>query len=261
MRFDAKFTAVLAVGVLSVSLLGGQTAHAESKVTDATSSQTTAQAKSDGTKPPDQKPVAAPQPKVVTVQPGDSLSKIADSEQTTWVRIFDNNADISDPNIIQPGEKVTIPLVDQQLPDRYGALTAAQVAAMPVASTAAPAPTQQVTPGAQPVAAARSAAAPTAGGANAYTWGECTWYVKNMRPDIGSYWGNAGYSWISEARAAGFATGSAPQAGAIAVEGGHVAYVQSASGGMVSISEMNYAGGVGRVHYRTVSAGEFQYIY
>lgn len=246
MRFDAKFTAVFAAGVLGVSLIGGTPAHAEA-ASSATSAQTTT---TKTTKEPAAKKPVAPQPKVDTVQPGDSLSKIAEVEKTTWVRLYDANADIADPNIIHPGEKVTVPLADQKLPDRYGELTAEQVAAMPTVAAAS----AQAAPAVQPSGA-------RVGGPNAYDWGQCTWYVKNMRPDIGGYWGNAGYSWIAEAQAAGFATGSAPRAGAVAVEAGHVAYVQSVSGGNVSISEMNYAGGVGQVHYRTVPANEFEYIY
>lgn len=119
-----------------------------------------------------------------------------------------------------------------------------------------------------PVAQVASAPAPAvsrggSGGPNAYGWGQCTWYVKNMRPDIGGYWGNAS-SWVYSARAAGYSTGSQPVAGAIGSENGgnHVVYVQSVNGnGTVNISEMNYNGGVGQVHYRTTSASEFTYIY
>lgn len=97
---------------------------------------------------------------------------------------------------------------------------------------------------------------------NSYAWGQCTWYVKNRRPDIGNYWGNAN-AWVYSARASGYSTGSVPVAGAIGQENGimHVVYVESVSGGMVNISEMNYAGGVGQVHYRTVHASNFTYIY
>ncbi|HEU0266749.1 MAG TPA: CHAP domain-containing protein, partial [Candidatus Saccharimonadaceae bacterium] len=193
------------------------------------------------------------------VQPGDSLSKIAQVEGTTWVRLFDANADIADPNIIHPGEKVSVPLANQQLPDRYGQLTAQQVATMP--TVASPAPVASNVPAEQSASTSTQPTGASVGGPNGYVWGECTWYVKNMRPDISGYWGNAGYNWIAEAAAAGFTTGSTPRAGAVAVEAGHVAYVQSVSGDNVYISEMNYAGGIGQVHYRTVPADEFEYIY
>lgn len=72
------------------------------------------------------------------------------------------------------------------------------------------------------------------GGGNSYPWGECTWYVKERRPDIGNNWGNAG-GWLDSARRAGFPTGQVATPGAVAVWGynsynaswaGHVAIVE-----------------------------------
>lgn len=111
-------------------------------------------------------------------------------------------------------------------------------------------------------AAASSNVHVTAG--NSYGYGYCTWYVKNKRPDIGSFWGNAN-QWYASAQAAGFATGSEPRAGAIGVSfvgsAGHVVYVESVSGGTVNISEMNGAAGWNVVGTRSTSASEFVYIY
>lgn len=97
---------------------------------------------------------------------------------------------------------------------------------------------------------------------NGYDWGQCTWYVKTKRPDIGNYWGNADM-WLYSAQADGFAVGSEPRPGAIGQENGqmHVVYVESVNGDMVNISEMNYAGGLGVVHTRTVHKSAFTYIY
>jgi hypothetical protein len=96
---------------------------------------------------------------------------------------------------------------------------------------------------------------------NGYTWGQCTWYVKNRRPDIPNNWGNAG-GWFYAAQSMGWPTGYSPRPGAIGEESGHVVYVESVNGdGTVNISEMNWAGGVGQTHYRTTSASEFVYIY
>ena len=62
-------------------------------------------------------------------------------------------------------------------------------------------------------------------------------------------WSGHAKSWLANARAAGYRTGSVAQAGAIIVltEGGwqgrrygHVAYVESVNNGWVTISEMNY---------------------
>jgi len=54
----------------------------------------------------------------VTVQPGDTLSAIATSHQTTYVRLYDANQQITDPDIIFPAETIRIPAPDEQLPNR-----------------------------------------------------------------------------------------------------------------------------------------------
>ena len=95
---------------------------------------------------------------------------------------------------------------------------------------------------------------------NTYAYGWCTWYVKSRKPNIPNTFGNA-YQWIGSAQASGYATGTTPVAGAIGAADNHVVYVESVNGGNVTISEMAYAGGVGVVHYRTVPASSFYYIY
>lgn len=108
---------------------------------------------------------------------------------------------------------------------------------------------------------------------NHFTYGYCTWYVATRRciPWMGNAW-----QWWGNARAYGYAEGSAPQRGAVAVWGqsgssplGHVAYVEAVgpSGGVPAgsflVSEMNYTGW-GRVDYRTVpnnAAGLLGFIY
>lgn len=101
---------------------------------------------------------------------------------------------------------------------------------------------------------------------NSYVWGNCTWYVKTQRPDIGAFWGNAN-RWANSARAEGFTVGKIPKIGAIGVsyEGwwGHVFLVtgMNRERTQITISEMNYAGGVGKVHTRTISASGYDYIY
>lgn len=97
---------------------------------------------------------------------------------------------------------------------------------------------------------------------NAYAFGNCTWYVYNLRPDIGSFWGNAS-SWAASARSAGYKVDNVPAVGAIAqwrpyaygMSGyGHVAYVESVnSDGTITISEMNVQG-FNVVSRRTVPA-------
>jgi surface antigen len=98
-------------------------------------------------------------------------------------------------------------------------------------------------------------------GGNSYVWGQCTWHVKNKRPDLPNNLGNGG-SWVANAASYGFSTGTTPRAGAVGEQPGHVVYVESVNAdGTVNISEMNYAGGVGVVHTRTVAASTFTYIY
>ena len=100
---------------------------------------------------------------------------------------------------------------------------------------------------------------------NAYVAGNCTWYVKDRRPDIGNFWGNANM-WYSNAQAQGWNVGHKPKKGAVATTTsgpyGHVAYVEKVSldGLWVTISEMN-APILGNITSRTVLASEFSYIY
>jgi surface antigen len=84
------------------------------------------------------------------------------------------------------------------------------------------------------------------GVSRAFPWGQCTWYVAQKRVVT---WSGHAKSWLANAAAYGYQTGSTPQAGAIMVltEGGwmgrlygHVAYVESVKNGWVTISEMNY---------------------
>lgn len=99
---------------------------------------------------------------------------------------------------------------------------------------------------------------------NGYAYGYCTYYVASRR-SVPSSWGNAN-AWYYNAQASGYGVGSSPRPGAIAQTSGgyggygHVAFVESVSGDMVTVSEMNYAGW-NRVSSRTVPASSFRYIY
>jgi LysM repeat protein len=93
---------------------------------------------------------SAPAPNNVEVKPGDTLSAIAAAYQTTYVRLYDANAGIQDPNVIFPGEKVRVPNANEQLPDRplpSDAPAPAPVAAPePAAPAATPAAEEQPAP-------------------------------------------------------------------------------------------------------------------
>ncbi len=194
------------------------------------------------------------QPLTVTVQSGDTLSSIAEAHDTDYVRLFNANDNIADPDVIDVNQIVRIPTADEQLTDRFGALQSAAITAQPV---------QQAYVSAVSSPAINSVTAPVysqSSAGNTYAYGWCTWYVKSRKPNIPNAWGNAN-QWIGSAQASGYATGAAPAAGAIGAAGNHVVYVESVNGDMVNISEMAYAGGVGVVHYRTVPASSFYYIY
>lgn len=229
------------IGLLAVSamaalvLLGGPTAEAK------------------------EKPTAKSEEKVIVeVASGDTLSSIANAHNTTYVRIFNANDSITNPDTIDVGDEVRIPNKDEKLPNRMAELTAPQqvVATQQAqqydATIAAP----------QPAAAPQPVQAPQGGsGGNTYAWGNCTWYVKEKRGDLPNMLGNGG-SWSANAAAKGFATGSTPRVGAVAEQAGHVAYVEAVNGNSVTVSEMNYAGGLGQTHTRTVPASTFySYIY
>lgn len=236
MTIKSTFTA--AAVVLSVALLQTTGAHAAEEKTDRPKEST---------------------PTVVTVEPGDTLTSIAERHDTTYVTLFNANEAISNPDAIDVGDEVRIPEADESLPDRFGDYTAAIIAATPAVTAAAPTEytpvySQTYTPGSQPVYATDSAG-------NTYFKGYCTWYVKDRRPDLPNMLGNGG-EWSGNAAAQGFATGSTPRVGAVAETNGHVAYVEAVNGdGTITISEMNGVAGFGNVGSRNVPASSYTYIY
>ncbi len=89
----------------------------------------------------------------VVIQPGDTLSKIAEAHSTTYVRLYDANTQIEHPDIIQAGKDLRIPAADEQIPSRPMP-TNAQEATTPVPQPQAAAPAPRATkPVAQPAAA------------------------------------------------------------------------------------------------------------
>lgn len=102
---------------------------------------------------------------------------------------------------------------------------------------------------------------------NRYAFGNCTYYVYERRPDVGSFWGNA-TSWAASARAAGFTVvQGVPKAGSIFQYGGgygHVGIVESVdeASGTMQISDMNGIAGFNRVGYKTIPINHsWNYIY
>lgn len=195
------------------------------------------------------------QPQTISyaVQPEDSLSKIAANHKTTWKRLYDKNTSIADPNIITVGQTVVVPTADEVLTERSLPQPAPQPVVAPERATTSK-------PKSAPRAASNYSAPRGSSAGNRYTAGYCTWYVKNMRPDLPNNLGNAD-TWASRAAAQGMATGSTPRAGAVGQRGMHVVYVESVnSDGTVTISEMNHKGLYVRT-VRTLPASYFTYIY
>lgn len=87
----------------------------------------------------------------------------------------------------------------------------------------------------------------SAGGNNPYAggWSNCTWgawqALYNSRNISLPNMGNA-YEWVGRAQSMGYATGTTPAAGSIAVYTNHVAYVDAVDGDRVHIVEGGYNG-------------------
>jgi len=232
---NVKTSLMAFVAMSLIALAAPSYAHATDKPADASASQSKKdEQKKDYTE--------------VKVKSGDTLTSIAEEYKTTYVRLYNANKDIQNPDAIDIGDVVRIPKEDEQLPDRFSEYQAAVAAAYraPVAQTtyATTAPTYTSNPV----------------NSNSYYVGNglwCTDYVASKRSDIPVY-GNAGYNWISSAKAEGKATGTTPKAGAVAVTNGHVAYVESVNGdGSYTVSEMGWNYQAGNYNKRTVNPGAF----
>jgi LysM repeat protein len=77
--------------------------------------------------------------KIITIQDGDSLSKLATTHGSTAQRLFDANLAIENPDLIFPGDKVRVPSSDEKLATRpmpvYAAPQPVTEAPAPVAAT------------------------------------------------------------------------------------------------------------------------------
>jgi LysM repeat protein len=104
MTKSAAFVALL--GVAAIFTISGPKAHAQTETAQNASNNNDVR---------------------VTVQPGDTLTKIASDHSSTYVRIFDANSNIQDPDVIYPDNNLRIPAADEQLPSRP--LPSQQVAA------------------------------------------------------------------------------------------------------------------------------------
>lgn len=182
-----------------------------------------------------------------TVAKGESLVKIANRYDVTWQKIYYKNTDLNDPDNIKTGEVLLIPSADAVVKKRK----------IPK-NEPKPSAVQQTASTPEPANSSTTNYSSSAG--NTYTYGYCTWYVKNRRPDLPNGLGNA-YEWVGNAQAMGMATGSSPRAGAAGQRGNHVVYVEQVHGdGTVTVSEMNHVAW-NVVSSRRVPASYFTYIY
>jgi secretory antigen ssaA homolog len=199
----------------------------------------------------------------VTVNAGDTLTAIAKAHHTTVEAVMAENS-ITNANLVEPGQVIKVTPGKEQLIDKYDKLQAAASAFMtPPAPAPQPAATKVVAQTATTYTTRSYSSAPTSSNSRYVGNGMwCTDYVHSRRPDVAVY-GNAGYNWIGSAQAAGKATGSAPQAGAVAVTNGHVAYVESVNpDGTYVVSEMGWNYKRGSYNKRTVGPGTFgKFIY
>lgn len=150
-----------------------------------------------------------------TVQYGDSFSSIAAAHGMDYNQLAANNG-MSIYDYLIPGQ--TLQVTSQA----------------PAQSAATPASSSYYLPGF------------TYEPGNTYPVGQCTWAVKKLTGWAGDWWGNAS-TWATNAAREGFAVGTTPVVGAIAVwdDGsyGHVAYVVAVeSDTRIQVQEANYAG-------------------
>ncbi len=104
-----------------------------------------------------------------------------------------------------------------------------------------------------------------AAASNTYPYGQCTYYAKSQRPDIGNHWGNA-RMWAAVARSKGYSVGSTPRVGDVVVFGryvqnfspyGHVGIVAAVAGNRFKVISMwgNEANGRIHVNWNYTGAG------
>lgn len=90
-------------------------------------------------------PAPASQAKMLSVVPNDNLTKLAGANNVTIQRLYDANTDITDPDLIFPGEQIRVPDPSEQIAHRDMPVNA-------VATVAAQAETQAATESVQQAA-------------------------------------------------------------------------------------------------------------
>lgn len=184
-------------------------------------------------------------PTTYTIKEGDTLTTISELNRSSVARLWQKNTELTNPDLITPGDTLTIPQEAEQLVDRP--LPESVIVKASLADTTSP----QINSG--------GSLRPAVAG-NLYEAGQCTWYVKNRRPDIPNNWGNAS-DWLYNAQAQGWSTGSTPRVGAIGWTSGHVVYIEAVNGDQVTYSDMNGNWVPFEKGSDTVPASRYTYIY
>lgn len=126
MKLVAISAALFASGLAftgSASAMSQMTSTNVTKINTANQVTTVAD-KTDTTSPKSVEPSAAPtqpappSPVEVTVAPGDNLTEIAATNNSTALRVFYANTNVQDPDLIYPAEQLRIPTNDEQLTPR-----------------------------------------------------------------------------------------------------------------------------------------------
>jgi surface antigen/LysM repeat protein len=175
-----------------------------------------------------------------TVQSGDTIDAIAKKYKADKDKIIAFNNLPADGSL-KEGEDIIIPDGEKEVPRT-----------VPVPETSIR--RQYATPvGGTPTVSGWRKLEGKAGSGHKFPYGYCTWYVAQRR--YVPWGGNAG-TWIYHAKSMGYMTSKTPRVGSIMVTAeswwGHVAIVESVSGGSITVSEMNYERW-GRVDRRTVA--------
>lgn len=145
---------IMVVGTLTIMLAGNASALSITNLkTDVKKEIKVAVAETKKVEP--EKPVkseqpaapAPPAPKIVAVQPGEYLEKIATANQTTSLRIFYANTTVTNPDLIYPNQQLRIPEASETLAPREVPVnqTIATPTAQEATAAATPAPRRAAT--------------------------------------------------------------------------------------------------------------------
>jgi surface antigen len=180
------------------------------------------------------------------VQEGDSIDMIAQKYQADKERIIAFNELPADGKV-EAGEEIIIP--DGKKEESRPASPATDASALSRRQYA----TSSGAGAATDISSGFKKLEGKAGTGHRFPYGYCTWYVAQKR--YVPWGGNAG-TWLYNAKVRGYKTGKTPKVGSIVVTTdspyyGHVALVESVSGGSITVSEMNYKGW-GKVNKRVI---------